>query len=103
LPQGAARVVQRAAGLLDLAVLLIPVGRPLPDVAGHLVQTVAVRWKRSDRGGPFVAVDTQVLPRKLPLPGIGHRLTPGRELLAPAELGTVQPAACCEFPFGFGR
>src|SRR6478672_3575089 len=52
----AARIVDRAAGFPDLAVVLVPVGRPFPHVPGHLMKAVAVRWKRSDGCGPLVAV-----------------------------------------------
>jgi hypothetical protein len=44
-----ARVVDRAAGLPYLAVVLVPVGGPFPHVARHLVQAVSVGRKR-DRG-----------------------------------------------------
>ena len=41
----AARIVDRAAGMLDLAVIPIPVGGPFPDVAGHIMETIAIRRK----------------------------------------------------------
>ena len=81
----AARIVERAAGLLDLAVVLVPVGGPLPDVAGHVVEAVAVGRKRADRRRPLVAVLEQVLPGELALPGVGHRLAARRELVAPGD------------------
>src|SRR5262245_12412239 len=34
----------------------IPVRTPLPYIAGHVIQTVAVGWKRLDRGGTRVAI-----------------------------------------------
>src|SRR5262245_45638974 len=47
-------ILQRAAGALDPGMLLIPVGGPLPDIAGHVVEAVTVRLERSDGSGPFV-------------------------------------------------
>jgi hypothetical protein len=41
--------------------------------------------------------------RELPLPGVGQVLAAGRELVGPGKLGTIEPAACGEFPFGLGR
>src|SRR5262245_37265648 len=54
--RAAARVGDRAAGLRDPAVVLVPVDGPLPHVAGHVVEAVAVRRERADRRGPLVAV-----------------------------------------------
>ena len=45
-PFRASRIGHGAARLFDLAVLLIPVGSPLPDVTGHVVKTEAIRWER---------------------------------------------------------
>src|SRR4029077_13552563 len=84
-----ARIVDRAAGFLNLAVVLVPVGRPLPDIAGHLMKAVPIRRKRADRCGPLVSVLAEVLPRKLALPCIGERFAARHELVAPAELGAV--------------
>src|SRR5882724_8924522 len=63
----AARVVDRAAGVVDLAVVLVPVGGPFPDIAGHVVEAVTVRRERADGRDAFVAVGAQVLPRELAL------------------------------------
>src|SRR4051812_13893769 len=52
----AARIDRRAAWTIKLAVLLIPVGGPLPDVAGHVVKPVTVGWERADRSGIFEPV-----------------------------------------------
>src|SRR5262245_21678499 len=48
----ASRVVHRAAGPLDPAVLLIPVCGPFPDIPGHVMKAIAVRGERADRRGP---------------------------------------------------
>src|SRR5204862_4092228 len=99
------RVPRDAAGALDVA--RVPyrevVGRPLPDVAGHVVKPVAVRRERPDRRGAFVPVELQVLPGKLALPGVRHRLSAGEVLVAPTEDRTVQPAAGGVLPLCFGR
>src|SRR5687768_13351057 len=43
------------------------VARPLPHVAGHVVQAIAVGRERPDRGRALVAVGEQVLPGELAL------------------------------------
>src|SRR4051812_45175602 len=64
------RVFHGAAGVLDLAVVRVPVGGPLPDVSRHVVKPVPVGRERTDRRGPLVAILQQVLPGKLALPGV---------------------------------
>ena len=81
----------------------VEVGRPLPDVAGHVEQAVAVGREGLDRRGALVPIGPQVLPRELALPGVGHHPALGRELVAPGVDGAVQPAAGGELPLGFGR
>src|SRR5262245_29615779 len=44
------------AGPLAVQVHLVPVTAPLPDVAGHVVEAVAVRREGLDRRGAHVAV-----------------------------------------------
>src|SRR5262245_12137902 len=61
LPLAAARFIDRAARALDPAVILIPVGRPSPDVAGHVIQTVAVWRKGADWRGPLIPIVDAVL------------------------------------------
>src|SRR5205814_9786357 len=80
LARTAARIVDRATGLLDLSVVLIPVGRPLPNIAGHLVEAVAVRREGADWRRPLIAVFDEVLPWERALPCVGHRL-PARHAL----------------------
>src|SRR4029450_1973120 len=43
------RVDGAAARPVRLAVLLIPVGRPLPAVSYHVVESIPIRRKRSNR------------------------------------------------------
>src|SRR5712691_11488735 len=99
-----ARVLRDAAGFWRIGLMprRVPVGRPLPDVADHVVQTVTVRRERGDRRRAFEAVGIGVLAGKFALPGIGHVTAMRRELIAPRELGAVEPAARCKFPFRFG-
>src|SRR5262249_30915004 len=82
---------------------LEPVVRPLPDVAGHVVEAVAVRRIGLDRRGALVAVEQQVLPGELALPGIGHHAALRRELLAPREGRAVQATAGRVLPLGLAR
>ena len=102
--RSAARIFRDAARLrrIGLVLLRIPIRRPFPDIADHVVQAVAVRRERRDRRSALEAVLAKILARKFTLPGIGHMLAVGRELVAPAILGAVEAAACGEFPFGFG-
>src|SRR6476620_12214209 len=81
----AARVLRNAAGFWGVGLVprRVPVGRPLPDVADHVVQPVTVRRERGDRGGALEAVRPGVLARKFALPGIGHVAALRRELIAP--------------------
>ena len=101
----AARILRNAASLRRVGFVpgRVPVGGPFPDVADHVVEAVAVRRERRDRRGAFEAVLVMVLARKFALPGVGHVLAAGRELVAPGVVGAVEPAARREFPFGFGR
>ena len=80
-----------------------PVGRPLPDVPGHLEEAVAVRLEARNGRGPLVSVQLQVLPRELALPRVGHRLAVGEVLVAPREDRAVETTPCCELPLGLGR
>ena len=80
-----------------------PVGRPFPDVAGHVVDPVAVRREALDRRRTLVTVRTEVLPRKLPLPRIRHHAAAWRELLAPRERRSVEIAAGRVLPLRLGR
>ena len=99
------RARRAAAGVdLDLGVRgRVEVARPLPDVAGHVEQAVAVGRERLDRRRALVAVGQQVLPRELALPGVGHHPALGRELVAPGVDRAVEAAARGELPLGLGR
>src|SRR6476661_10141468 len=99
----AARVLWNAASLRGIRLVLwrIPVCRPLPDVADHVVQTVAVRRECGDRRGTLEAVGIGVLVRKATLPGVSHVTALRCELIAPREFGAVEPAARRKLPFRF--
>src|SRR5690349_17303644 len=47
----AARVLRRAAGLVRVGLVprRVPVGRPLPDIARHVIETVAIGREGADR------------------------------------------------------
>src|SRR5687768_7520978 len=56
----AARVGHRAAWAVDLAMFAIPVRGPLPDIAGHVVEAIAVRRKDGHRRRAFETVFAQI-------------------------------------------
>src|SRR4029434_10415202 len=84
------RVEARAAGLRNLFVLLIPIRRPFPYVAGHLVEPVAVGRKTLHRCRSLEPILFKILPGKFTLPGIRHLFAVRSECIAPNELGTIQ-------------
>src|ERR1700732_1688122 len=89
----AARIFRNAARLRRVGFMLggPPIGGPLPDIADHVVDAVAVGRKRHHRRGPAEAVFATVLVWKISLPGIGTMLSAGREFAAPGELGIIKP------------
>src|SRR5262245_56898149 len=76
-----ARVFRDAAGLWRIGLVLLrePVRGPLPNIADHVVDAVAVRRERGHRRGAFEAVLVEILARKLALPCVGHVLATRRE------------------------
>src|SRR5206468_12889868 len=70
----AARVLRNAARLHGIRLMLrrIPVGGPLPDIADHVVQPVAVWRECTDRRGALETIGIGVLAREFPLPGVCH-------------------------------
>src|SRR5262245_29000171 len=79
----------RAARLLYLFVLLVPVRGPLPHVACHVVESIAARWKRSHRRSSLEPVFFKVLPGKFALPCVRHVLAVRCKRIAPDEFRTV--------------
>src|SRR6266849_5955644 len=63
----AARILWNAARLrrVGLMLLRIPIGRPFPDIADHVVQAVAVGRKCGDGRGAFEAVGRKILVREI--------------------------------------
>src|ERR1700729_4181148 len=72
----AARIFRNAACFRRVGLVLLrkPVGGPLPDIADHVVDAVAVGRKRGHRRGAVEAVAAKILVREIALPGIGHVL-----------------------------
>ena len=103
--RSAARIFRNAAGLRRVGFMLlrIPIRRPFPGIADHVVQAVAIRRECSDRRCALEPILAKVLSRKFTLPGVGHMLAAGRELVAPGKLGAVKTAARSELPFRLGR
>src|SRR5262249_32754175 len=58
---------------LLIQVDLIPVTTPLPDVAGHVVESIAVGRKRLHGRSTLITVPSGVLPRELTLPAVALR------------------------------
>src|SRR5258706_4415155 len=100
----AARVFGNAARFrhIGLVLLRIPVGRPFPDVADHVVEAVAVGRERGYGRSALEAVFIKVLTREFTLPGVRHVLAARRELVAPRKLGALDPATGGEFPLRLG-
>src|SRR6188508_3435114 len=80
-----------------------PVARPLPDVAGDVVEPVSVGWEAADRRCSIEAIELEVLPRELALPAVRHRLALRKVVIAPGERGTLEPASRRELPFRLCR
>src|SRR5690242_6142229 len=74
-----ARIRRDAAGLRRFGFVLRrpPVRRPLPDIADHVADAIAVRRERRHRRGALVSVLAQVLVREIALPGVGHMFAAG--------------------------
>ena len=67
-----ARITWNAARLVDLGRMAVgvPVGGPIPDIAGHVVQAVPVRREGSDRSCRAVAEVRS--PREIAVPEVGE-------------------------------
>src|SRR5262249_19813651 len=67
-----ARVLRNATGFWRVGRVLggIPIGRPFPHVADHVVHAVAIGRERCDRRGAFVAVPREILVWEVTLPGV---------------------------------
>src|SRR5437773_10222639 len=98
-------IAHYAASLGELRVVIrtIPVAAPLPDVAGHVVKAVTIRWKFRDRCDAGVAIFARVFHREFSLPGIGHPFPAGAKFVAPCIRFAGQSPARGKFKLGFGR
>src|SRR5260370_33253870 len=83
----AARVLRDTAGLWRIGFVprRVPVGRPLPGVADHVVQPVTVRRGCRDPRRAFQAVRLSVLAGKIALSRIGHVYAQGGAIVSPRE------------------
>ncbi len=99
------RISRHAASIGKLLEIVraIPIAAPLPDVARHVVEAVAVCGKRFHRSDSSKSIFAGVLHRKLSLVGICHELPAGLELIAPCIELAAQPAARGVLPLGFRR
>src|SRR5262249_53879908 len=98
----AARIDGHAARMLLLVTRYIKVCGPLPDIADHIVEAIAVRRVCANWRGPLVAILKQVLPGNLPLAGVRHRLAIWLEHVPPGELLALESTTRGEFPLGLG-
>src|SRR6266581_2390265 len=79
-------------------ILLVPVRRPFPHIARHVIQPIAIGGEGTHGRRPLIAIGEQVLPGKLPLPGVGHQLATRSEFIPPGIHGTLYSPACSTFP-----
>ena len=79
----------------------IPIARPLPHVADHVIEPVAVRAEAADRCSADVTVVLGVDDGKDALPGVGYRFAVGVEGAAPVVF-TVAAAPRRVFPLCLG-
>src|SRR6187399_2073769 len=75
-----ARILRNAASLDRIRLMLwqIPIGRPFPHVADHVVEAIPIRWEGGNRRGPLKTIRIGVLAGELTLPGVGHVTTARR-------------------------
>ncbi len=88
---------------VGLVLLRVPIDSPLPDIADHVVDAVAVCRKRQNRRSAVKPIFAKILERKISLPGVGAMHSAGRKIVAPRELGSIKPAARGKLPLSFGR
>jgi hypothetical protein len=70
----------------------IPIAGPLPDVADHVVEAIAVGLEAADRRGPGVAILVRVVDREDTLPGVGDGLAIRSERARPVVLAVAAAA-----------
>src|SRR5206468_2540573 len=97
---GTVRIV---ASVLPVKSWIEPVGGPFPDVAGHVVQSVAIGREGVHGAGSVVAVGAGVFGREGALPDVHSVLAARLALVAPGEDPAIEPAAGRELPLGLSR
>ena len=101
---GLARLRMRRAGAGQISVVRRPRGSgPLPDIADHVEESVAVGRVGRDRRRAVVAVRILAPPRERALPGVGHDGSLWCQLIAPRVVRTDQATARRVLPLGLGR
>ena len=71
--------------------LLVPVRRPFPHIASHVIQPIAIRREGAHGRCPFITICHQVLPGELPLPGVGHQLATRSEFIPQVYTAPATP------------
>ena len=97
---GRAQRVNRGRDFIEVRV--IPVLAHFPDVAGHVVEAIAVRREAGDGCDALEAIDAGVVGRECALPVVALVFPIGALFFAPDVRHIFQPAARREFPFSFG-
>ena len=103
---GALRVSCDASTPRELRVVVgsIPIAHPFPDVAGDIVQSVAVRRKLRDRPDASAAVFARVRVRGSVPDACSPSALPSGANSSPHAIHlAAQPASSGEFPLRFGR
>ena len=81
----------------------IPIAAPLPDVAGHVIEAVAIWRKRFHGRNTGKSIFAFVLNRELSLIGVCHELPAGFELIAPGIELSAQASPRGKLPLGLRR
>src|SRR5512133_3486500 len=81
----------------------VPVRGPLPHIADHVVDPIAIGWKLSDRCSPLIPIRGQVLPGKLALPGICHVFSAWSKVFPPRVGCVLQSTSRGVLPLCFRR
>lgn len=106
LSSGPLGIVRDTAGVGERLIVIrpIPIAAPLPDVAGHVVKTVAVGRKRTDRRRADKAIFKAISLWEMSLKRVYHPLASRPELVAgPSIRFAFQPAARREVELRFAR
>src|SRR5215204_4571329 len=79
----------------------VPVARPFPDVASHVIEAVSVAWVGADGGGrPVARVGS---PGEAAVPVVGEALVVCLGLVAPGVGDGFEAATGGQLPLGLGR